>query len=53
MGKHHRAGIGAKAPIPSGFRLADARRQTGFARCKNIALHPVRRRITSPIEKQN
>jgi len=53
MAEHHRAGIGAKAPIPLGFRLADARRQTDLARCDNIALRPVHRRIASPIEKQN
>jgi len=51
--KRLRAGIGAKAPVPSGFRLADAQSQTGLARCMNIALHPFQLWIISPIQKQN
>ena len=39
------AGIGAKASVPAGFRLADARWRTGLARCGSIELHPFLHRI--------
>ncbi|MCK5550521.1 MAG: hypothetical protein KAI41_08315, partial [Hyphomicrobiaceae bacterium] len=42
-----------KANQRAGFRLADARRRTGLARCTGIALHPFQLRIISPIDKQN
>jgi len=53
MVEGHGAGIGAKAPIPSGFELAGVQRRTGRARCAGIALRPFQRWLTAPIQKQN
>ena len=46
-------GIGAKSPVPSGFRLAGTLRRTDLERLPGIARRSLPRRIASPIEKQN
>ena len=44
---------GARAPVPSGFRLADARRSRRPCPMPGIARRPSQPRLISPIKKQN
>ncbi len=47
------ADIGAKAPVPSGFRLADARWRTGLADAGASNFTRFTTGSYAPIEKQN